>query len=405
MNQHEQNSYMPPKPKRPSLLLIISLAVLALACLAGALVLLFMKPGEKPEPTQKPTAQRETTAPTKPKPVMDEKAMKCDGPVFNIGDVSIRFPQKWEKSNSGSTTTFRAADHPDYIALMISKPVDAGTALTDEQISQLLGKTLKSMSEAGEIRPYEQKDERLNGLAVLSFSGSYRFDGKSGMGYGAVFTSGKAVYTFMVYGPGDKLGLTRQLFDNLMATVQVTGNTVDQTKLEKKQYLFTDSNNQTVGICLVTNQTGQTVQIDGIARFTENGSPAGEQSGKIVVLGPKQTSIIVFKNDKPADQMEVDLTASPSKEYKDGIAYIATEVKDLGGKLRVEARNNGNKPSIDLEAYVLFFKGDKVIHYAHQVYSSGSDIFSPGSSMVKDIPYSQPYDRVEIYWTGRSSAK
>jgi hypothetical protein len=157
---------------------------------------------------------------------------------------------------------------------------------------------------------------------------------------------------------------------------------------------------------VIKNNSEETVEITGNATALDaDGNVVGAADCSIDVLGPGEESIAYFYFYGVTDAAVVDysLTYKEAKYYDPVIKDLAVEVNVNDSNVVVLVTNNGSKPAMFVEAYVLFYDANNNVVYASSGYVTDSDSeIKPGATLSEQISAYEVFDHVEVYLTGRA---
>lgn len=111
----------------------------------------------------------------------------------------------------------------------------------------------------------------------------------------------------------------------------------------------------------------------------------------------------IFDTEETVARVETEISGSVNKYYESvlhDLSYKKTEIKD---GVIVQVTNNGSKPAEFVEAYVLFFDGNKLVYEDSAYFTDDDSEIKPQKTISKQINSYKEFDRVEIYLTGRRS--
>lgn len=202
----------------------------------------------------------------------------------------------------------------------------------------------------------------------------------------------------------------------LMATLLFTGcgssgtaqQSADDGKaedFETTDYLFESSDGYTVYFYVVKNNTKDIVDVEATAKALDSaGKELGSDKESIDVLGPGETSIMMFYYDDVTgvDKVDCQMTTAQETYYTPVLSNIKTEDTINGQHVTIVAKNEGDIPAQFVEAYVLFFDKDNNIVAYDSSYVTDSDAeFKPGSTLATQLGRQTDFDHVEYYLTGK----
>lgn len=194
--------------------------------------------------------------------------------------------------------------------------------------------------------------------------------------------------------------------ENVDAAVTVT---VADEEFEKTGYIFENIIGDSLYFYIVKNNSDAAVKIGGNATaYDSAGNTIGASQRSIDVLGPGETSLLVFYFDSVTgiDKIDCALSYDTSTYYKPVINNIRMEQTINDKNLTVIATNEGNINAQFVEAYALFFDADNnVVSYSSQYITDGDSEIKPGATLSAQLDSYAEFDHVECYLTGRSDGK
>ena len=187
---------------------------------------------------------------------------------------------------------------------------------------------------------------------------------------------------------------------------EVTANDED---FEKNGYLFENSIGDSLYFYIVKNNSKATVDINGNATaYDSDGNAIGASQRDIDVLGPDETSLMVFYFDNVTGINKVDCSLSYDTKpyYKPVIGNISMEQTINDQNLTVIAKNDGDINAQFVQAYALFFDADNnVVSYDSNYVVDGDSELKPGAEISVQLDTYKGFDHVECYLTGRSDGQ
>ena len=171
-----------------------------------------------------------------------------------------------------------------------------------------------------------------------------------------------------------------------------TDNETETNSLNKNdikvvdEYYMENSIGDTEYYLVIKNESNQTVAVESSAiALNKAGEEIGAADGEIEDLPSKCESIIsfYFSSTKPAIQ-NIHVT---SKVMKD--------------KVMVKCKNNGIDDVEFLKAYVLFFKGKKLVNSDSDYFTNDDSVIPAKETITKQIESYEKFDSVKIYLSGR----
>ncbi len=189
-------------------------------------------------------------------------------------------------------------------------------------------------------------------------------------------------------------------------TQEVTANDED---FEKTGYLFENTIGDSLFFYIVRNNSKATVDINGNATaYDSDGNAIGASQRDIDVLGPDETSLMVFYFDgvTEIDNVDCSLSYDTNPYYKPVIGNISMEQTINDQNLTVIAKNDGTINAQFVEAYALFFDSDNnVVSYDSNYVVDGDSELKPGAEISVQLDTYKGFDHVECYLTGRSDGQ
>ena len=185
----------------------------------------------------------------------------------------------------------------------------------------------------------------------------------------------------------------------------MSSKSVSDEDFEKTGYIYENSIGDSLYFYIVKNNSAATVEINGNATaYDSAGSVIGASQREIDVLGPGETSLMVFYFDSVSGIDKVDCTLSYDTKlyYKPVINNIRMEQTINDKNITIRATNDGEYNAQFVEAYALFFDSDgKVIAYDSKYVTDNDSEIKPGATLSKQITAYEPFDKVEVFFTGR----
>ena len=207
---------------------------------------------------------------------------------------------------------------------------------------------------------------------------------------------------------GDATGGT-SIVDNRDKNDSDAAATASDDEFEKTGYLFENTIGDTLYFYIVKNNSNAAVRIDGNATAMDsNNNPIGANERSIDVLGPGETSLMVFYFDGVTgiDKVDCSLSYNTNPRYKPVIGNLSLEQTINDQNLTLVATNNGSVNAQFVEAYALFFDDSgNVVSYDSQYVVDGDSEIKPGSTISVQLDTYKGFDHVECYITGRSDGE
>ena len=189
----------------------------------------------------------------------------------------------------------------------------------------------------------------------------------------------------------------------------MASKSVSDDDFEKTGYIYENSIGDSLYFYIVKNNSAATVDINGNATaYDSAGSVIGASQRDIDVLGPGETSLMVFYFDSVSgiDKVDCALSYDTSPYYKPVINNIRMEQTINDKNLTILATNDGEYNAQFVEAYALFFDSDgKVIAYDSKYVTDNDSEIKPGATLSAQLTTYNGFDHVECYLTGRSDGE
>lgn len=157
---------------------------------------------------------------------------------------------------------------------------------------------------------------------------------------------------------------------------------------------------------VIKNNFSSTIDVSTTSfAYDSDGNLISVDDASEEAIGSGCTSIIreAFDTEETVAKVETEISGSVSKYYESvlqDLSYTKTDIKD---GVIVQVTNNGSKPADFVEAYVLFFAGDKLVYENSSYFIDDDSEIKPQKTISKQINSYKDFDRVEIYLTGRRS--
>lgn len=189
----------------------------------------------------------------------------------------------------------------------------------------------------------------------------------------------------------------------------MSSKSVSDDDFEKTGYIYENSIGDSLYFYIVKNNSSATVEINGNATaYDSAGSVIGASQRDIDVLGPGETSLMVFYFDSVSgiDKVDCALSYDTSPYYKPVINNIRMEQTINDKNITIRATNGGEYNAQFVEAYALFFDSDgKVIAYDSKYVTDNDSEIKPGATLSAQLSTYNDFDHVECYLTGRSDGE
>lgn len=197
--------------------------------------------------------------------------------------------------------------------------------------------------------------------------------------------------------------------DNRSQTDSASDIAVTDEEFEKTGYLYENSIGDSLYFYVVTNHSKAAVSIDGNATALDaNENVIGADEGSIDIIGPEETSLIVFYFDsvQDIDSVECLLNYDTNTHYTPVLANLNLQQTINDKNLTVIAANNGTVSAQFVEAYALFFDADgNVVSYDSAYITDNDSEIKPGAELSVQLDAYEKFDHVECFLTGRSNGE
>lgn len=156
----------------------------------------------------------------------------------------------------------------------------------------------------------------------------------------------------------------------------------------------------------VTNNSQATVTVDGNATAKDNsGNAMGLSSASIDVLGPNETSVMVFsfRDIDTPESVDYSLSYEVSKYYKPVISNLTISQHLNENNVTLLVKNNGEYTADFVQAYVLFCDASgNVVDRKWTYVTNKNSCINPGETIAEQVDCSDTYDSVIVGLKGRS---
>jgi hypothetical protein len=155
---------------------------------------------------------------------------------------------------------------------------------------------------------------------------------------------------------------------------------------------------------VITNNSEYTLEIsaNGLLKDTA-GNSIGAVSGTENAVESGQTVAMYFMNDEVPETADWDISVEEERYYTGVVSNIGYELSQLENKVVITATNNGENPAQFLEAKALFFSGDTLVGHGSTYCVDDDSELKPAKKISKEIDCYEPFDRVDVYFSGRYS--
>lgn len=189
-----------------------------------------------------------------------------------------------------------------------------------------------------------------------------------------------------------------------------TDNETETNNLNKNdikvvdEYYMENSIGDTEYYLVIKNESNQTVAVESSAiALNKAGEEIGAADGEIEDLPSKCESIIsfYFSSTKDVSKFKYNLNINQEEYYKPAIQNIHVTSKVMKDKVIVKCKNNGTDDVEFLQAYVLFFKGKKLVGSDSAYFTNDDSVIPAKETITKQIESYEKFDSVKIYLSGR----
>ncbi len=210
-------------------------------------------------------------------------------------------------------------------------------------------------------------------------------------------------------GQKENAGANTVVVDNRVQAASASNAAVSDEEFDKIGYLYENSIGDSLYFYIVSSHADVPVSIDGNATaYDAGGNVVGAATGSIEVLGPDESSLIVFYFDsvEGIDRVDCSLSYDTDTYYTPVLANLSLEQTINDNNLTVVATNQGDVNAQFVEAYALFFDaGGNIVSYNSAYLTDGDSEIKPGASLSAQLDAYESFDHVECFLTGRSDGE
>lgn len=200
-------------------------------------------------------------------------------------------------------------------------------------------------------------------------------------------------------------GDTKEISSNVQEEKNDSENEeLKDSDFEISEYSYDNSIGDTIYFLALKNNSDKTVTVNGNAvAYDKEGKTLGANSSEICALGSNHEQVMVFYFDSVSGVDHFEYTI----DYKEDPYYEAVfddvEVQETmnDGNVVVTCTNNGEKAAEFVEAYALFFNGEKLVGYGSTYIIDDDSELKPGKTLSEQIECYENFDSVKCYYSGR----
>lgn len=153
---------------------------------------------------------------------------------------------------------------------------------------------------------------------------------------------------------------------------------------------------------VIENRSGETKVFDAQVMFYDaQNSLIGVGNYSTDVVGNGKRAIIICSNEEPFHHLEYTITPNETR-YSEVQSFVNVQQKIKGGKVIIMATNNGDVAAEYVKYNCLFINKNKKVVDTDWGYITDDDSeLKPGKTEYREESCSEPFQTVEIYYTGR----
>ena len=176
------------------------------------------------------------------------------------------------------------------------------------------------------------------------------------------------------------------------------------SQISVKEYRCNYSKIADVFVFVLKNNSDETLEITINATFNDpDGKLVGAKKADFEVVPPNHEVAIGFTVNNPVALVEYEISAELETLYTGVVENISHEVSMLKKKAIISATNNGSERVVTTRFSALFFRDEKLVAYNWGSCGDDKAGIDPGETTNTEVSSSnETYDRVEVYFTGRS---
>lgn len=177
-----------------------------------------------------------------------------------------------------------------------------------------------------------------------------------------------------------------------------TAKDISVTQYVKEQF------GDTVRYLIIKNNSKETIKVSTNSKaLDESGNVIGVDSGDVLAIGSKQTSVLVeyFSNTTNVSSFDTEYKVSISS-YSDVLKNLQHQEDVLGNKVIITVDNKNPYKANFVQVYAFLFKDGQLVAvystYVEEPYSFG---VNANESYTEQLDLYDEYDYIEFYYTGR----
>lgn len=172
----------------------------------------------------------------------------------------------------------------------------------------------------------------------------------------------------------------------------------------KSQLEYTEYTWKKYVALVIKNNSDRNIEIDVNMKFKDgSGSLIGTKNDGEHAFESGQEIVFVFYNDTTFDSYEYDVSVSEEKYYTCVLSSIECEVNTTDKKAILSVTNTGEKAAEFVEYTILYMNGDNVVGYDWGYATDNDSEIKPGKTINKEGTCYEPFDHVQVYFTGRAN--
>lgn len=152
----------------------------------------------------------------------------------------------------------------------------------------------------------------------------------------------------------------------------------------------------------ITNNSEFDLDVSAEVKFYDaSGNLVGAKSGSQEAFQQGTSILMYFMPDESFATMDYELSASEEEWYDCVVADLSYESTPAKDKEIVSVTNNGTKAAEFVQAYILFFNGDKIVGFDWTYFTDDDSELKPGKTITEEMDCYESYDSYKIFFTGR----
>lgn len=172
-------------------------------------------------------------------------------------------------------------------------------------------------------------------------------------------------------------------------------------QLEVKTYSY-NNDYWNYGFVEIKNNSEYDLTITVNVKFYDaSGNLIGADDSTQYAFQQGTKTLFYFDPDEEFTSIEYSCSVKEEENYECAVKDLSYESVTAKDKEIISVTNNGTEIAEDVEGYILFFNGDKVVDFEWEYFTDDDYELKPEATITKEMECDAKYDSYEFYLTGR----